>query len=193
MGLVYTFRDSVYYHYDRKHGSVQEQTVLEKELRVLHLDPKTDWTHCIFPTGQNCWRQCVRWQIRERTQQMSEWMGIVSKISALDHLDLGSAAQEQEHILSLWLAWPFVFYSLPTSFHRLPCHWSNSSPFIHPKHSTFLMHLFPSTLFNCVYFYCWTSGNITKHCFVIASESLFSPSAVPRQALPRHVDNIKNS
>jgi hypothetical protein len=32
------FRGSVHYHHGRKHGSIQVDMVLEKELRVLHLD-----------------------------------------------------------------------------------------------------------------------------------------------------------
>ena len=40
MGLSYSFRGSVHYHHGRKHGSVQADMVLEKELRVLHLDLK---------------------------------------------------------------------------------------------------------------------------------------------------------
>ena len=40
LGLAYSFRDSVLYHPSRKHGSIQADMVLEKELRVLHLDPK---------------------------------------------------------------------------------------------------------------------------------------------------------
>ena len=38
--LAYSFRGSVYYHHGRKHGSMQADMVLEKELRVLHLDLK---------------------------------------------------------------------------------------------------------------------------------------------------------
>jgi hypothetical protein len=38
--LAYRFRGSVYYHHGRKHGSVQAGMMLEKELRVLHLDLK---------------------------------------------------------------------------------------------------------------------------------------------------------
>ena len=34
LGLAYIFRDLVHYH----HGSMQADMVLEKELRVLHLD-----------------------------------------------------------------------------------------------------------------------------------------------------------
>jgi hypothetical protein len=36
--LAYSFRGSVHYHHGRKHGSMQADMVLEKELRVLHLD-----------------------------------------------------------------------------------------------------------------------------------------------------------
>ena len=38
IGLSYNVRGSVHYHHGRKHGSVQADMVLEKELRVLHLD-----------------------------------------------------------------------------------------------------------------------------------------------------------
>jgi hypothetical protein len=38
--LSHRFRGSVCYHQGRKHGSIQAGTVLEKELRVLHLVPK---------------------------------------------------------------------------------------------------------------------------------------------------------
>jgi len=37
LGLAYSFRGSVHHHHGRKHGSVQGDMVLEKELRVLHL------------------------------------------------------------------------------------------------------------------------------------------------------------
>jgi len=37
--LAYSFRGSVHYH-GGKHGGVQADMVLEKELRVLHLDLK---------------------------------------------------------------------------------------------------------------------------------------------------------
>jgi hypothetical protein len=40
LGLAYRFRSSVHYHLGRKHGSWQEDMILEKELRVLHLYPK---------------------------------------------------------------------------------------------------------------------------------------------------------
>jgi len=33
-GLAYSFRDSVHYHYSRKHGSLQADVVLKEELRV---------------------------------------------------------------------------------------------------------------------------------------------------------------
>jgi hypothetical protein len=38
--LAYSFRGSVHYHHDRKHGSVQADIV--QELRVLHLVSKTN-------------------------------------------------------------------------------------------------------------------------------------------------------
>jgi hypothetical protein len=37
LGLVYRFRGLVHYHHGRKHGRVQADMVLEKELRILHL------------------------------------------------------------------------------------------------------------------------------------------------------------
>ena len=37
-GAGLQFRGLVHYHHGRKHGSVQADMVLEKELRVLHLD-----------------------------------------------------------------------------------------------------------------------------------------------------------
>jgi hypothetical protein len=40
LGLAYNFRVSACYQYGRKHGSMQVDKVLEKELRVLHLDPQ---------------------------------------------------------------------------------------------------------------------------------------------------------
>jgi hypothetical protein len=40
LGLAYSFRGSIHYHPGRKHGSIQANTGLEKELRVLCLDPK---------------------------------------------------------------------------------------------------------------------------------------------------------
>jgi hypothetical protein len=38
--LVYNFKGSVHYLHGRKHGSIQADMVLEKELRVLHTDLK---------------------------------------------------------------------------------------------------------------------------------------------------------
>jgi hypothetical protein len=40
LGLAYSFRGSVHYHHDGKHGSIQADMVLEKKLRVMHLDTK---------------------------------------------------------------------------------------------------------------------------------------------------------
>ena len=40
MGLASRFRGSVHYHHGGKHDSMQTDIVLEKELRVLHLDLK---------------------------------------------------------------------------------------------------------------------------------------------------------
>ena len=40
MGLACSFRGLVHYHHGRKHGRIQTDMVLEKELRVLHLDLK---------------------------------------------------------------------------------------------------------------------------------------------------------
>ena len=36
--LAYSFRGSVHYHHGGKHGSIQADMMLEKELRVLHID-----------------------------------------------------------------------------------------------------------------------------------------------------------
>jgi hypothetical protein len=36
--LAFGFRGSVHYYHDRRHGSIQAETVLEKEVRVLYLD-----------------------------------------------------------------------------------------------------------------------------------------------------------
>jgi hypothetical protein len=38
--LVYIFRGLVHYHHCRNHGSRGADNILEKELRVLHLDPQ---------------------------------------------------------------------------------------------------------------------------------------------------------
>ena len=40
MGLAYTLRGLVHDCHGRKHGSMQADMMLEKELRVLHLDPQ---------------------------------------------------------------------------------------------------------------------------------------------------------
>jgi hypothetical protein len=40
LGLAYSFRGLIHYHLSRKHGGIQADIVLEKELRVLHLDLK---------------------------------------------------------------------------------------------------------------------------------------------------------
>jgi hypothetical protein len=47
LGLNHRFRGSVYYHHGEKHGSIQVDMVLEKELRVLHLDPKVSKVDCV--------------------------------------------------------------------------------------------------------------------------------------------------
>ena len=39
-GMAYSFRDLVHYPHGGKHGSIQADMVLEKELRVLNLDPQ---------------------------------------------------------------------------------------------------------------------------------------------------------
>jgi hypothetical protein len=39
LGLAYNFRGLVHYQLGRKHGGVQANMMLEKELRALHLDP----------------------------------------------------------------------------------------------------------------------------------------------------------
>jgi hypothetical protein len=38
--MAYSFRDADHYHHGRMHYSKPVDMVLEKELRVLHLDPK---------------------------------------------------------------------------------------------------------------------------------------------------------
>jgi hypothetical protein len=53
LGQGSRFSDSVHYHHDKKHGSVQEHKI-QKEMRVIPVDPKTNWRDCIFPTRQNC-------------------------------------------------------------------------------------------------------------------------------------------
>jgi hypothetical protein len=41
LGLAYSFRGLVLYHHGRKHGRVQADWVMEKQLRVLHPDQQT--------------------------------------------------------------------------------------------------------------------------------------------------------
>ena len=40
MGLDYSVRGSVHYYHGKKHGRLQVDRVLKKELRVLYHDPK---------------------------------------------------------------------------------------------------------------------------------------------------------
>ena len=47
LGLAYSFRDSVHYHHGEKHGTMQADTVLEKEMRVLHLHPQAAEADCV--------------------------------------------------------------------------------------------------------------------------------------------------
>jgi hypothetical protein len=47
LGLPYRFRGSVHYCQGRKHGSIEADMVLEKELRVLHLDWKAARRDCL--------------------------------------------------------------------------------------------------------------------------------------------------
>lgn len=42
MRLAYSFRGLVYYHYGGKHGSIQADIVLKKDLRVLDLDQQEE-------------------------------------------------------------------------------------------------------------------------------------------------------
>ena len=51
MRLAYSFRGLVHYHHSRKHGSQQAAMVLQKELRVLHLDLKAAWRRLSFVLG----------------------------------------------------------------------------------------------------------------------------------------------
>jgi hypothetical protein len=52
IGAGLQFRGLVHYHHGRKHGSLQSDMVLEKELRVLHLDlqaaERERVTHCTW-------------------------------------------------------------------------------------------------------------------------------------------------
>ena len=38
IGVAYSFRGVVHYHHGGRHGGVQAHMMLEKELRVVHLD-----------------------------------------------------------------------------------------------------------------------------------------------------------
>jgi hypothetical protein len=59
LALAYSSRGLVHYHHGRKHGSVQADIVLKKELRVLHLHLKetedcvTHWTQLEHMTTQS--------------------------------------------------------------------------------------------------------------------------------------------
>jgi hypothetical protein len=53
LGLTYSFRGSVHHHHGGKHGSVQADMVLEKELRVLHLERRLPGRDYVFYTGQS--------------------------------------------------------------------------------------------------------------------------------------------
>jgi hypothetical protein len=46
--LTYGFRCLVYYHHGGKHGSIQPDMVLEKDLRVLHLDPQANGDSVLY-------------------------------------------------------------------------------------------------------------------------------------------------
>jgi hypothetical protein len=50
LGLVYSFRGSVYFHHGRKRANVQADVELE-EMRVLHLDLKA--ARILIHTGQS--------------------------------------------------------------------------------------------------------------------------------------------
>jgi hypothetical protein len=41
LGLAHIFRSLVHYHHHESHGSIQADIIVEKELKVLHLDPQT--------------------------------------------------------------------------------------------------------------------------------------------------------
>jgi hypothetical protein len=47
LGLVSRFRDSVPYHQGGKHDSVQADMILDKELKVLHLDLTAAKKYCL--------------------------------------------------------------------------------------------------------------------------------------------------
>ena len=48
MGLAYSFRGLAHYHFGGTHGTVQADMVLEKELKVLHLDLKATEGDCVL-------------------------------------------------------------------------------------------------------------------------------------------------
>jgi hypothetical protein len=50
--VTYSFRGLVYYCHGWKHGSMQIDAVLEKKLRVLHLDPQVADEDCVSHWGQ---------------------------------------------------------------------------------------------------------------------------------------------
>ena len=52
LGLAYRFRGSVHYHHNRKPGSLQADMMLEKELRVLHLDSKATRRDFLFQAAR---------------------------------------------------------------------------------------------------------------------------------------------
>jgi hypothetical protein len=60
--LAYRLVGSVHYHHDRKHGSVQADMVLEKELKSLHLDLKAanrrGFPHWVEPEHENLEAHC---------------------------------------------------------------------------------------------------------------------------------------
>jgi hypothetical protein len=45
--LAYSFRGSILYHHNKKHGSRQVDMVLEEALRILHLDMKVAWRRLV--------------------------------------------------------------------------------------------------------------------------------------------------
>lgn len=40
IGLAYSFKDLVHYCHRRKHGGMEADMLLEKELKVLHMNPQ---------------------------------------------------------------------------------------------------------------------------------------------------------
>ena len=47
LGQAHSFRGLVHYHHGKKHGVMQADMVLEKELRVLCLIPQATETDCV--------------------------------------------------------------------------------------------------------------------------------------------------